>query len=173
MTSSTGPYNVRQSDLGAEWHVVDARDRTLGHVSTEIATLLQGKHKPDYTPHLACGDFVVVVNADKFRVSGKKLTDKKYYRHSGYHGGLTEQTLEEMLARHPTRALRKAVKGMLPKNTQGKRMLSRLKLYAGDEHPHQAQVNARGKAGAGPQGETDGGAGADGADAPGADERAD
>ncbi len=151
MTSRTRPYNVRQSDLSAEWHVVDARGRTLGHVSTEIATLLQGKHKPDYTPHLSAGDFVVVVNADKFRVSGNKMADKKYYRHSGYHGGLTEQTLEEMLAKHPTRALRQAVKGMLPKNTRGKRMLSRLKLYAGEEHPHQAQVNAPRAAPARPQ----------------------
>jgi large subunit ribosomal protein L13 len=122
--------------------VVDARGKTLGRVSTEIATLLQGKHKPTYTPHLAAGDFVVVVNASKFRVSGNKLAAKMYYRHSGYHGGLTEQTLEELLEKHPTRALRQAVKGMLPKNIRGKHMLSRLKLYEGEEHPHQAQVNA-------------------------------
>ena len=142
MTTRTRPYNVKQSDLRPEWHVVDAKGRTLGRVSTEIATLLQGKHKPTYTPHLAAGDFVVVVNADKFRVSGNKRAAKIYYRHSGYHGGLTEQTLEELLAKHPTRALRQAVKGMLPKNTRGKHMLSRLKLYEGEEHPHQAQVNA-------------------------------
>ena len=122
--------------------MVDARGKTLGRVSTEIATLLQGKHKPTYTPHLAAGDFVVVVNASKFRVSGNKLAAKMYYRHSGYHGGLTEQTLEELLEKHPTRALRQAVKGMLPKNIRGKHMLSRLKLYEGEEHPHQAQVSA-------------------------------
>lgn len=142
MTTRTRPYNVKQSDLRPEWHVVDAEGKTLGRVSTEIATLLQGKHKPTYTPHLAAGDFVVVVNAAKFRVSGNKLADKIYYRHSGYHGGLTEQTLEELLEKHPTRALRQAVKGMLPKNIRGKHMLSRLKLYEGEEHPHQAQVNA-------------------------------
>lgn len=122
--------------------MVDARGKTLGRVSTEIATLLQGKHKPTYTPHLAGGDFVIVVNASKFRVSGNKLAAKMYYRHSGYHGGLTEQTLEELLEKHPTRALRQAVKGMLPKNIRGKHMLSRLKLYEGEEHPHQAQVSA-------------------------------
>ena len=142
MTTRTRPYNVKQSDLRPEWHVVDAKGKTLGRVSTEIATLLQGKHKPTYTPHLAAGDFVVVVNAAKFRVSGNKLADKIYYRHSGYHGGLTEQTLEELLEKHPTRALKQAVKGMLPKNIRGKHMLSRLKLYEGEEHPHQAQVNA-------------------------------
>ena len=135
-------HNVRQSDLTAEWHVIDARGKTLGRISTEIATLLQGKHKPSYTPHLVSGDFVVVINADKFRVSGNKLAAKMYYRHSGYHGGLTTETLGDVLAKDPTRALKKAVKGMLPKNTQGRHMLSRLKLYVGEEHPHQAQVNA-------------------------------
>ena len=136
------PYNVKRSDITAEWHVLDARDKTLGRICSEIAILLQGKHKPAYTPHLATGDFVVVVNANKFRVSGNKLAAKKYYRHSGYHGGLREETLAEVLAKDPTRALKQAVKGMLPKNKQGKHMLSRLKLYAGEEHPHQAQVNA-------------------------------
>jgi large subunit ribosomal protein L13 len=142
MTTIMKPHNVRQSDLTADWHVIDARGKTLGRVSTEIATLLQGKHKPSYTPHLVSGDFVVVVNADKFRVSGNKLATKKYYRYSGFHGGLTEQTLGDVLAKDPTRALKKAVKGMLPKNTLGRHMLSRLKLYVGEEHPHQAQVNA-------------------------------
>lgn len=142
MTTRTRPYNVKQSDLTPEWHVIDAEGKTLGRVASEIATLLQGKHKPTYTPHLAAGDFVVVVNAASFRVSGNKRAAKMYYRHSGYHGGLTEQTLEELLAKHPTRALRQAVKGMLPKNIRGKHMLSRLKLYEGGEHPHQAQVSA-------------------------------
>ena len=142
MTTRMKPHNVKQSDLTAEWHVIDARDKTLGRLSTEIATLLQGKHKPTYTPHLASGDFVVVVNADKFRVTGNKLANKKYYRHSGYHGGLTEQTLGDVLAKNPTMALKKAIKGMLPKNTLGRHMLGRLKLYVGEEHPHEAQINA-------------------------------
>jgi large subunit ribosomal protein L13 len=142
MTTRLKPHNVKQSDLTAEWHVIDARDKTLGRLSSEIATLLQGKHKPTYTPHLASGDFVVVVNADKFRVTGNKLANKMYYRHSGYHGGLTEQTLGDVLAKSPTMALKKAIKGMLPKNTLGKHMLSRLKLYVGEEHPHEAQINA-------------------------------
>jgi large subunit ribosomal protein L13 len=142
MTTRLKPHNVKQSDLTAEWHVIDARDKTLGRLSSEIATLLQGKHKPTYTPHLVSGDFVVVVNADKFRVSGNKLAKKMYYRHSGYHGGLTEQTLSDVLSKNPTMALKKAIKGMLPKNTLGRHMLGRLKLYVGEEHPHEAQVNA-------------------------------
>ena len=142
MTTKMKPHNVKQSDLTAEWHVIDARDKTLGRLSSEIATLLMGKHKPTYTPHLASGDFVVVVNADKFRVTGNKLTNKKYYRHSGYHGGLTEETLGDVLAKNPTMALKKAVKGMLPKNTLGRHMLGRLKLYVGEDHPHEAQLNA-------------------------------
>lgn len=139
---TTKPYNVKRADLTAEWHVVDARDKTLGRISSEIAILLQGKHKPNYTPHLPAGDFVVVVNADKFRVSGNKVAAKKYYRYSGYHGGLTEETMQQVLDKEPTRVIKQAVKGMLPKNIQGKHMLSRLKLYINEDHPHEAQVNA-------------------------------
>ena len=102
--------------------------------------LLQGKHKPIYVPNLNTGDYVIVINAGKFRVTGNKLQQKMYYRHSGYHGGLKEQTLESLVSKTPTRAIRHAVKGMLPKNIMGRRMLSRLKLYAGDSHPHEAQV---------------------------------
>ena len=134
---------TRSKPSGTEpaWHVVDADGKTLGRVSSEIAVLLQGKHKPSYVPYVNTGDFVVVVNAEKIRVTGNKLEDKKYYRHSGYHGGLTERKLSDVLRTDPTHALKHAVKGMLPKNTVGRRMLSRLKLYAGDSHPHAAQIN--------------------------------
>jgi large subunit ribosomal protein L13 len=108
-------------------------------VSTEIATLLQGKHKPTYTPHLAGGDFVIVLNAGKFRVSGKKLTDKIYYRHSGYPGGLKAISYERMAARHPDRVLRMAIKGMLPHNALGRQIFRKLRVYSGAEHPHSAQ----------------------------------
>ncbi len=125
-----------------DWHVIDAEGRTLGRLCTEIAVLLQGKHKPIYVPYLNTGDFVIVVNAEKIHVTGNKLEQKVYYRHSGYHGGLKEETLAKVLAKTPTRVIKRAVKGMLPKNTLGRHMLSRLKVYAGGEHPHQAQVNA-------------------------------
>ena len=131
----------KPSEAEAAWHVVDADGKTLGRVSSEIAVLLQGKHKPSYVPYVNTGDFVVVVNAEKIRVTGNKLEDKKYYRHSGYHGGLTERKLSDVLRTDPTHALKHAVKGMLPKNTVGRRMLSRLKLYAGESHPHAAQIN--------------------------------
>lgn len=146
MTTYVKPHRTRASDLSPVWHVIDAQGRTLGRLSTEIATLLQGKHKPTYVSYLNTGDFVVVVNAEKVRVTGKKLEQKVYYRHSGYHGGLKKQTLSELLAKTPTRVIKQAVKGMLPKNTVGRGMLSRLKLYAGESHPHAAQVNARPKA---------------------------
>ena len=136
------PHRTRASDLKPQWHVIDAEGKTLGRLGSEIATLLQGKHNPMYVAHMNTGDFVVVVNAEKVRVTGNKLDKKMYYRHSGYHGGLKEQTLSDVLARTPTRVLKQAVKGMLPKNSVGRQMLSRLKLYAGSEHPHEAQVNA-------------------------------
>lgn len=135
-------HQTRVGDLKPEWHFLDADGRTLGRISSEIAGLLQGKHKPEYVPYLNTGDFVVVVNAEKVRVTGKKLEQKMYYRHSGYPGGLKERTLAEVLERTPTRVIEHAVKGMLPKNTIGRRMLSRLKLYAGAEHPHEAQFGA-------------------------------
>ena len=131
----------RKSELKPDWHVVDAEGKTLGRISSEIAVLLQGKHKPGYVPYLNTGDFVVVVNAEKVHVTGKKIEQKKYYRHSGYHGGLKETNLEQMLDKHPDRVIKQSVKGMLPKNVPGRRMLGRLKVYAGSDHPHQAQVN--------------------------------
>ena len=148
MVTSIKPYQTRASDLKPVWHVIDADGRTLGRLSSEIAVLLQGKHKPIYVPHLNTGDYVIVINAGKFRVTGKKLKQKKYYRHSGYHGGLKEQTLDQLLKKTPTRAIKYAVKGMLPKNILGRRMLSRLKLYAGVDHPHEAQVRGSQRAGA-------------------------
>lgn len=140
MTTHIKPYNIKKTDIKPKWRVIDATDQTLGRLSSEIATLLQGKHKPSYAPNLLTGDFVVVVNADKFKVTGNKLVAKKYYRHSGYIGGLTEQTMEEVLARFPERVLTQSVKGMLPKNKLGKKMLLRLKVYVGDQHPHEAQI---------------------------------
>ena len=148
MVTSIKPYQTRASDLKPVWHVIDADGRTLGRLSSEIAVLLQGKHKPIYVPHLNTGDYVIVINAGKFRVTGKKLKQKRYYRHSGYHGGLKEQTLDQLLKKTPTRAIKYAVKGMLPKNILGRRMLSRLKLYAGVDHPHEAQVRGSQRAGA-------------------------
>ena len=130
-----------KSELKPDWHVVDAEGKTLGRISSEIAVLLQGKHKPRYVPYLNTGDYVVVVNAEKIHVTGKKIEQKKYYRHSGYHGGLKETNLQQMLDKHPDRVIKQSVKGMLPKNVPGRRMLGRLKVYAGSDHPHQAQVN--------------------------------
>ena len=146
MESFTKPHRTRAADLKPAWHVVDAEGKTLGRLSSEIAVLLQGKHKPAYVSHLNTGDYVIVINAGKFRVTGKKLDQKVYYRHSGYHGGLNEQTLSQVLSRTPTRVIKQAVKGMLPKNIPGRRMLSRLKLYTGASHPHEAQINAGAKA---------------------------
>ena len=140
MATSTRPHITKASDLKPLWCVLDAEGKTLGRLSSQIAGLLQGKHKPEYVRHLNTGDYVVVVNASKVHVTGKKLDQKIYYRHSGYHGGLREQTLSQMLDKTPTRVIKHAVKGMLPKNALGRRMLSRLKLYAGEEHPHDAQI---------------------------------
>ena len=145
MVTSSKPPRVRAADLAPTWHVVDAEGKTLGRVCSDVAVLLQGKHKPSWTPNLLSGDFVVVVNAEKVRVTGNKLEQKKYYRHSGYHGGLTEQKLSALLEKTPERVIRQAVKGMLPKSKLGRRMFSRLKVYAGDSHPHQAQVTAKKK----------------------------
>ena len=123
-----------------KWHLVDATGKTLGRLATEIATLLMGKHKPSYSPHIDNGDYVVVVNAEKIRVTGKKLKQKIYYSHSGYPGGLKEITLGEMLKKHPERVIIYAVEGMLPKNKLGRKMLKKLKVYAGPTHPHGAQL---------------------------------
>ena len=134
-------YQPKNGELKPEWRVVNADGKTLGRLSSEIATLLQGKHRAGYVPYLNTGDYVIVINAEKIRVTGSKLEQKKYYRHSGYHGGLKETTLQELLATYPERVIQQSVKGMLPKNTPGKRMLSRLKVYAGENHPHSAQVS--------------------------------
>ena len=134
-------YQPKKAELKPEWRVINADGKTLGRLSSEIATLLQGKHRAGYVPYLNTGDYVVVINAEKIRVTGSKLEQKKYYRHSGYHGGLKETTLQELLATYPERVIQQSVKGMLPKNTPGKRMLSRLKVYAGENHPHSAQVS--------------------------------
>ncbi|MCH8206094.1 MAG: 50S ribosomal protein L13 [Chloroflexi bacterium] len=154
MTINTKPYRTRASDLNPLWHVIDADGKTLGRLSSEIAVLLQGKHKPMYVPYLNTGDFVVVINAEKVRVTGKKLEQKMYYRHSGYPGGLKEQTLSSLMDKSPTRALKHAVKGMLPKNAMGRRMFGCLKVYAGDAHPHEAQVIASERAKAAETAET-------------------
>jgi large subunit ribosomal protein L13 len=121
------------------WYVVDAEGQTLGRLASRVATILRGKHKPQYSPAVDIGDYVIVVNAEKVRVTGRKLQQKKYYRHSGYPGGLTEITLADQLERHPTRVITAAVRGMLPRNRLGRKMLKKLKAYAGPEHPHQAQ----------------------------------
>ena len=139
---TTDKTRPQASDSQPAWHIIDAEGKTLGRVSSEIAVLLQGKHKPTYVPYLNTGDFVVVLNASKVRVTGNKLEQKLYYRHSGYHGGLTVRKLSDILRTSPTTAIEHAVKGMLPKNKLRRRMLSRLKLYAGGSHPHAAQVNA-------------------------------
>lgn len=133
-TFSAKPHEVRH-----DWFVVDGTDKVLGRLAAEIASRLRGKHKPEYTPHVDTGDFIVVVNAARIRVTGSKPQDKKYYRHSGYPGGISETNFEKMQARFPGRALEKAVKGMLPKSTLGRAMLDKLKIYGGADHPHQAQ----------------------------------
>jgi large subunit ribosomal protein L13 len=130
---------VKASDIEREWFVVDAAGQTLGRLASNVARILRGKHKATYSPHLDVGDYVVVVNADKIAVTGRKMDQKMYYRHTGYPGGLKSITLREQLVRHPTFAVRAAIKGMLPKNRLGRRMLRKLKVYAGAEHPHQAQ----------------------------------
>lgn len=132
-------YVAKPEEIKREWWIVDAQGKTLGRLASEVARILRGKHKPYYTPHLDCGDYVIVINAEKIHVTGKKLDDKIYYRHSGYPGGLKSFTLREMLKRRPTRVIRKAVWGMLPHNRLGRRMIKKLKVYAGEEHPHQAQ----------------------------------
>jgi large subunit ribosomal protein L13 len=132
-------YVPKQGDVEAEWYVVDAAGQNLGRLASDIARVLRGKHKPSYTPNTDTGDFVVVVNAAKIAVTGKKLTDKLYYRHSGYPGGLTSMTLEQVLRRYPERALERAVRGMLPHNRLGDAMYRKLRVYPGPAHRHAAQ----------------------------------
>ena len=133
-------YVATPANRQRDWYVVDAEGQTLGRLATQIADALRGKRKPEYTPHIDTGDFVIVVNAEKIRVTGDKLHQKVYYRHSGYPGGIRSRTLEEMLARRPEEVIRKAVKGMLPRNRLGRAQLRKLKVYAGPEHPHTAQA---------------------------------
>lgn len=135
-------YSLKAGEIDKAWQVIDANGQTLGRLSTRVASLLMGKHKPTYSPHLDMGDFVVIVNADKVRLTGNKVEDKIYYRHTGYMGGLKETTLGEMLQRRPQRVLELAVRGMLPRSKMGRHVLGHMKVYAGPEHPHVAQVNA-------------------------------
>jgi large subunit ribosomal protein L13 len=132
-------YTAKPGEIERQWYVVDAEAKTLGRLATQIADVLRGKGKPAYTPHVDSGDFVIVVNAEKVHVTGQKLDQKIYYRHSGYPGGLRERTLREQLQRRPEEVLRKAVKGMLPKNKLASAQLRKLKIYAGPDHPHAAQ----------------------------------
>ena len=132
-------FSPKAGDIQRQWHVIDASDVVLGRLASHVATLLRGKHKPIFAPHMDTGDFVIVVNAEKVALSGNKLQDKRAYRHSGYPGGMHSVAYSELLAKHPERAVEKAVKGMLPKNTLGRNMLRKLKVYAGPDHPHQAQ----------------------------------
>ena len=133
-------WNAKKGEVARQWYVVDAEGQTLGRLATRIADTLRGKGKPQYTPHVDTGDFVVVVNAEKIHVTGNKLDDKRYYRHSGYPGGLRSRSLREQLDRRPTEVLRVAVKGMLPKNRLARQQLTKLKIYAGPDHPHAAQA---------------------------------
>ena len=133
-TVSAKPAQVQRS-----WYLVDATDKTLGRMASEIATRLKGKHKPIYTPHVDTGDFIVVINAEKVRVTGNKMEDKTYHRYTGYVGGLKSTKLKEMHAKHPERVIENAVRGMLPKNPRGRAMFRKLKVYAGSEHKHSAQ----------------------------------
>ena len=132
-------YSAKDSDNPGKWFVVDAKDQILGRLSTTIATRLRGKHNPLFTPHADVGDWIVVVNANKVKLTGNKLEDKKYYRHSGYIGGIKEITAKKQLEKKPEELLRHAVKGMLPKTRLGRRLFKKLKVYAGPEHPHVAQ----------------------------------
>ena len=135
----TRTFSPKPGDVQREWLIIDATDIVLGRLASHAATLLRGKHKPTFAPHMDMGDFVIIINAEKVALTGAKLTKKLAYRHSGYPGGLTATTYEEMLEKHPTRAIEKAVRGMLPKNSIGRAQLTKLKVYAGAEHPHAAQ----------------------------------
>jgi large subunit ribosomal protein L13 len=133
-------FSPKAADVKRQWHVIDASDIVLGRLASQAAILLRGKHKPIFAPHVDTGDFVIIVNASKVVLTGNKLADKRAYRHSGYPGGLRAVAYSDLMATSPERAVTKAVKGMLPKNTLGRQMLSKLKVYAGPEHPHKAQL---------------------------------
>ena len=132
-------YSAKPGDVRQDWYVVDAADQVLGRLAAELARRLRGKHKPEFTPHIDTGDYIVVVNVDKLRVTGRKAQNKMYYRHSGYPGGIYSTTFAKLQARHPDRVLKLAVKGMLPKGPLGYAMLKKMKCYAGASHPHTAQ----------------------------------
>ncbi|MET0161445.1 MAG: 50S ribosomal protein L13 [Microbacteriaceae bacterium] len=135
----TRTFSPKPADIQREWIVIDAEDIILGRLASHAAVLLRGKHKPTFAPHMDMGDFVIIVNAEKVALTGAKLEQKKAYRHSGYPGGLTATTYSELLEKHPTRAVEKAIRGMLPKNSIGRAQLRKLKVYAGPAHPHAAQ----------------------------------
>lgn len=132
-------FTPTPEDIDRKWYVVDARDQILGRFASQIANRLRGKYKPEFSPHMDNGDFIIVINCEKIRVTGKKLEEKMYYRHSGWVGSLKETSLADMLARHPTRVITLAVRGMLPKNRLGRAILKKLKVYVGSNHPHKAQ----------------------------------
>ncbi len=132
-------YSAKASQVSHDWFVVDAADKTLGRLASEIAHRLRGKHKPEYTPHVDTGDYIVVINAEKVRVTGAKATDKMYHHHTGYPGGLKSISFEKLIDKAPERVIQGAVKGMLPRNPLGRAMFRKLKVYAGSEHPHSAQ----------------------------------
>ncbi len=132
-------YTPKPEDIQREWLVIDAKDQTLGRLAARIAHILRGKHKPIYAPHTDTGDYVIVVNADKIRVTGKKLDQKIYYRHSNYPGGFRTETLRDLMQRHPDRVIQTAVRGMLPRTRLGRQMIKKLKIYEGANHPHEAQ----------------------------------
>jgi len=132
-------YSARPQDVRRQWHLIDAEGKTLGRLASEIARRLRGKHKPEYTPHVDTGDYVVVINAEKIHVTGRKMSDKIYHHHTGYIGNLKSISLEKLLARKPEKVIQQAVKGMMPRGPLGRAMLGKLKIYAGAEHPHAAQ----------------------------------
>lgn len=132
-------YVTRPEDVQRDWYVVDASGQVLGRLASKVATIVRGKHKPTFSPSVDVGDYVIVVNADRVRVTGRKLDQKRYYRHSGYPGGLKDVTLRQMMEEQPTKVVELAVRGMLPKNRLGRKMLKKLKVYAGSDHPHKAQ----------------------------------
>ncbi len=132
-------FNLKNEEIERKWYLIDAKDKNLGRLSTQIARILRGKNKPTFTPHLDCGDFVVVINADKIKVTGNKLEDKKYYRHSGYVGNLKVTNLKKKMEKSPEFVIRNAVKGMLPHNILGRKILKKLKIYKGEENMHSAQ----------------------------------
>ena len=139
ITHTTRSLSTESARAARRWFIADAEGQVLGRLATRIATVLRGKHNPAFSPHLDAGDFVIVVNAKGVRLTGKKLADKTYFRHSGYPGGIRQSSAQEVLDRHPTRLIRDAVEGMLPKNRLGRRLATKLKVYAGADHPHRAQ----------------------------------